>query len=88
MARSETSGMKIRVTSVGNTEDGGWMIEFTRLNVLMYGRPLTTVVSIAREEGKDPPTIEAAINAAAGIARSYFGAIEEFNKRAEIHELA
>lgn len=78
--------MKIRVTSLGNTEDGGWMIEFTRLEVSMYGRPLTTVVSIARDEGKDPLAIEAAINAAAGIARSYFEAMDQFNKGADSHD--
>jgi hypothetical protein len=78
--------MNIRVSSVGNTEDGGWIIEFSRLNVSVYGRPLTTVVSIAREEDKDPPKIGAAINAAAGIARNYFEAMDQFNKAAEAHD--
>jgi hypothetical protein len=78
--------MKIRVTSIGNTEDGGWMIEFSRINVSAYGRHLTTVVTLAREEGKDPPALEAAINAAAGIARSYFEAMDQFNKNAEAHD--
>lgn len=73
--------MNIRVSSVGNTEDGGWLIEF----VSLYGRPLTTVIALPREEGKDPPMIDAAINAGAGIARSYFEAMEQFNKNAEAH---
>jgi hypothetical protein len=76
----------IRVTSVGNTEDGGWLIEFTRLPTEGYGLRLTTVVSIGREEDKDPPMIDAAINAAAGIARSYFEAMEQFNKKTEAHD--
>jgi len=78
--------MNIRVTSVGNTEDGGWMIEFTRINVSAWGRNLTTVVSIAREENKDTPPIDGAINAAAGIARKYFEAMDQFNKAAEAHD--
>lgn len=78
--------MNIRVTSIGNTEDGGWLIEFTRINVSAYGRNLTTVISISREEGQDPLVIEAAINAAAGIARSYFEAMDQFNKNAEAHD--
>jgi hypothetical protein len=78
--------MNIRVTSIGNTEDGGWMIEFTRMNVSVLGRNLTTVVSISREEDRDPLAIEAAINAAAGIARSYFEAMDQFNKKAEAHD--
>jgi hypothetical protein len=77
--------MKIRVTSVGNTEDGGWLIEFTNV-VRAWGRNLTTVVALPREEDKDPPPIEAAINAAAGIARSYFEAMEQFNKKTEAHD--
>lgn len=79
--------MNIRVTSIGNTEDGGWLIEFTRAPYGPVGtetyRKLTTVVALGREEGKDPPMIDAAINAAAGIARSYFEAMDEFNKAAE-----
>jgi hypothetical protein len=78
--------MNIRVTSIGNTEDGGWLIEFTLTPVLVFGRHLTTVVSISREEDKDPLAIEAAINAAAGIARSYFEAMQQFNKNAEAHD--
>jgi hypothetical protein len=74
--------MKIRVTSVGNTEDGGWLIEFTRSAPEPYGRPLTTVVNISREEG---PSVDAAINAAAGTARNYFDAMIAFNQRAEAH---
>jgi hypothetical protein len=78
--------MKIRVTSVGNTEDGGWLIEFTRVLDEPYNRHLTTVIALPREEHKDPPLIDAAINAAAGIARSYFEAMDGFNKKAEAHD--
>lgn len=78
--------MNIRVTSIGNTEDGGWLIEFTRINISLNGRNLTTVVAISREEDKDPPMIDAAIQAAAGIARSYFEAMDDFNKAAEAHQ--
>lgn len=77
--------MNIRVSSVGNTEEGGWLIEFSHITVSLYGRPLTTVIALPREEGKDPPMIDAAINAGAGIARSYFEAMEQFNKNAEAH---
>jgi hypothetical protein len=77
--------MKIRVTSVGNTEDGGWLIEFTRVPVEPYGRHVSTVIALPREEDKDPPMIDAAINAAAGIARTYFEAMDKFNKATEAH---
>jgi hypothetical protein len=78
--------MKIRVTSVGNTEDGGWMIEFTRVVEEPFNRHLTVVVSLPREEGKDPPGLDTAINAAAGIARSYFEAMHSFNELAGAHD--
>jgi hypothetical protein len=78
--------MNIRVTSIGNTEDGGWLIEFTRIPSAAFGRHLTTVVALPREDGKDTPMIDAAINAAAGIARSYFEAMEQFNKKTEAHD--
>jgi hypothetical protein len=76
--------MRIRVTSVGNTEDGGWLIEFTRAD---YAPPAPTVViALPREEGKDPPGLDTAINAAAGIARSYFEAMQSFNELAGAHD--
>jgi DNA replication protein DnaC len=43
-------------------------------------------VTLPREDGKDTPMIDAAINAAAGIARSYFEAMEQFNKKTEAHD--
>lgn len=78
--------MNIRVTSVGNTENGGWLIEFTRVLEEPFNRHLTTVIALPREEDKDPPPIEAAIYASAGIARNFFDAMDQFNKNAEAHD--
>jgi hypothetical protein len=75
--------MRIRVTSVGNTEDGGWLIEFTRAD---YAPPApTTVISLPRDEDKDAVPLEYALNQAAGIARSYFAKMDTFNETAEAH---
>lgn len=81
--------MNIRVTSVGNTEDGGWLIEFTRdpfgpVASATY-RKLTTVIALPRNEGENPMLIDSALHAAAGIARAYFIVMDEWNKSAEAH---
>jgi hypothetical protein len=77
--------MKIRVTSVGNDGDGGWLIEFTRIPEEAHIFTESTVIQLTRGEEKPPIQLDAALNEASGIARIYFGKMDEFNKRAESH---
>jgi hypothetical protein len=77
--------MKIRVTSVANDDDGGWLIEFTRIPEEGFSLAQSTVIQLTREEDKPPIQLDAALNEAAGIARIYFAKMDDFNKKAESH---